>query len=89
MTIIRYTGIYNADGGVWSETRYVIGHLLGITACSLWCSLIMTMAASQRYSATASWMPWAARLPNSRPHSLRLRSPVDFRALQASNRDTP
>jgi hypothetical protein len=35
MTIIRYTGIYNADGGVWGETRYLIGHLLGTTACSL------------------------------------------------------
>ncbi|TQO20360.1 hypothetical protein FB472_1991 [Rhodoglobus vestalii] len=35
MAIIRYTGIYNADGGVWGETRYVIGHLLGTTACSL------------------------------------------------------
>ncbi|WP_341952947.1 hypothetical protein [Salinibacterium sp. TMP30] len=35
MAIIRYTGIYNADGGIWGETRYVIGHLLGITACSL------------------------------------------------------
>ena len=35
MTIIRYTGIYNADGGVWGETRYIIGHLLGTTACSL------------------------------------------------------
>lgn len=34
MAIIRYTGIYNADGGIWGETRYVIGHLLGITACS-------------------------------------------------------
>lgn len=35
MTIIRYTGVYNADGGVWGETRYLIGHLLGVTACSL------------------------------------------------------
>jgi len=35
MAIIRFTGIYNADGGVWGETRYVIGHLLGTTACSL------------------------------------------------------
>ncbi|MBH0053222.1 hypothetical protein I6E74_03450 [Salinibacterium sp. SWN139] len=35
MAIIRYTGIYNADGGVWGETRYVIGHMLGTAACSL------------------------------------------------------
>jgi hypothetical protein len=35
MTIIRYTGIYNADGGIWGETRYVIGHLLGLTECPL------------------------------------------------------
>lgn len=34
-TIVRYTGVYNADGGVIGEARYVIGHLLGRAECSL------------------------------------------------------
>jgi hypothetical protein len=33
--IVRYTGVYNADGGVLGEARYVIGHLLGRAECSL------------------------------------------------------
>jgi len=28
-------GIYNADGGLVGEALYVIGHLLGLTSCSL------------------------------------------------------
>ena len=28
-------GVYDADGGVLGETRYVIGHLLGLVGCSL------------------------------------------------------
>lgn len=28
-------GIYNADGGLVGEARYVVGHLLGLTSCSL------------------------------------------------------
>ncbi|HEX5858010.1 MAG TPA: hypothetical protein VFY91_07870 [Microbacterium sp.] len=30
-----YTGIYNADGGLLGEARYVIGHLLGTAECAL------------------------------------------------------
>ena len=33
--IVRYTGVYNADGGIIGEVRYVIGHLLGTTECAL------------------------------------------------------
>lgn len=33
--IVRYTGIYNADGGLVGEVRYVVGHLLGTTECAL------------------------------------------------------
>jgi hypothetical protein len=33
--IVKYTGIYNADGGIIGEARYVIGHLLGTTECAL------------------------------------------------------
>jgi hypothetical protein len=28
-------GVYNADGGVVGEARYIVGHLLGLTSCSL------------------------------------------------------
>jgi hypothetical protein len=33
--IVRYTGVYNADGGLLGEARYVIGHLLGTAECAL------------------------------------------------------
>ncbi|GGK93400.1 hypothetical protein GCM10007382_11970 [Salinibacterium xinjiangense] len=33
--IVGYTGIYNADGGIIGEVRYVIGHLLGTAECAL------------------------------------------------------
>lgn len=34
-SIARYSGIYNADGGVVGEIRYVFGHLFGSAECSL------------------------------------------------------
>lgn len=34
-TIVRFTGVYNADGGLVGEARYVIGHLLGTAECAL------------------------------------------------------
>ncbi|MEV8369849.1 hypothetical protein [Microbacterium sp. NPDC064584] len=34
-SIVRYSGIYNADGGVVGEIRYLFGHLLGSAECSL------------------------------------------------------
>ncbi|WP_169582232.1 MULTISPECIES: hypothetical protein [Microbacterium] len=33
--IIRYSGIYNADGGMAGEIRYLFGHLFGTAECSL------------------------------------------------------
>ena len=33
--IVRYSAIYNADGGIVGEVRYVIGHLLGTAECAL------------------------------------------------------
>jgi hypothetical protein len=33
--VVAYTGIYNADGGLVGEVRYVVGHLLGTAACAL------------------------------------------------------
>ncbi|MFE7845357.1 hypothetical protein ACFUTX_09230 [Microbacterium sp. NPDC057407] len=33
--ITRYSGIYNADGGLAGEIRYVFGHLFGSAECAL------------------------------------------------------
>ncbi len=33
--ITRYLGVYDADGGIVGELRYVIGHLLGTAECAL------------------------------------------------------
>ena len=33
--VTKYTGIYNADGGLVGEARYVIGHLFGAVECAL------------------------------------------------------
>lgn len=35
MAIRRLVGIYNADGGIVGELRYVIGHILGTAECAL------------------------------------------------------
>jgi hypothetical protein len=35
VAIAKLIGVYNADGGFVGEARYVVGHLLGITSCSL------------------------------------------------------
>ena len=32
---VRFTAVYNADGGIVGEVRYVIGHLLGTAECAL------------------------------------------------------
>ena len=33
--IVRYLGVYDADGGLVGEVRYVVGHLLGTAECAL------------------------------------------------------
>ncbi|MGC5171993.1 hypothetical protein ACPW96_13060 [Micromonospora sp. DT81.3] len=33
--IVAYSGIFNADGGLVGEARYVLGHLLGTAECAL------------------------------------------------------
>ena len=35
MTVTRLIGVYNADGGVAGELRYLIGHYLRGRSCSL------------------------------------------------------
>lgn len=32
---MRYLGVYDADGGLAGELRYVVGHLLGTAECAL------------------------------------------------------
>jgi len=32
---VRYLGVYDADGGLAGELRYVVGHLLGTAECAL------------------------------------------------------
>ena len=32
---VRHLGVYDADGGIVGELRYVIGHLLGTAECAL------------------------------------------------------
>lgn len=33
--VTKYTGVYNADGGLVGEAWYVIGHLFGTAECAL------------------------------------------------------
>ena len=35
MGVQRYLGVYDADGGIVGELRYVVGHLLGTAECAL------------------------------------------------------
>ena len=35
MSITSYSAVYNADGGVVGEARYVLGHIFGRTECAL------------------------------------------------------
>jgi hypothetical protein len=35
MSVVRHLGIYDADGGLAGEVRYIVGHLLGRAECSL------------------------------------------------------
>jgi len=35
MSVVRHLGIYDADGGLAGEVRYIVGHLLGLAECSL------------------------------------------------------
>ena len=34
-TVVELVGVYDADGGIAGEARYVVGHLLGRLECSL------------------------------------------------------
>lgn len=34
-SVVRYVGVYDADGGLAGELRYIVGHLLGRAECAL------------------------------------------------------
>lgn len=35
MSVVELLGVYDADGGLAGELRYIVGHLLGTAECSL------------------------------------------------------
>ncbi len=76
--IIGYTGIYNADGGVVGEVRYLFGHLFGSVECSL-CDI--THSPLRR---KPEWDRMVAR--TGVPIALRHRNELDER-LEAAVRD--
>ena len=45
--IVRYLGVYDADGGLAGEVRYVVGHLLGTAECAL-CDITHSLAGRRR-----------------------------------------
>jgi hypothetical protein len=75
MTIERLVGIYNADGGIVGEVRYVLGHLLGTAECAL-CDI--THSPIRR---KPEWDQMASELRV--PLTLLHRNELDERTLQA------
>jgi hypothetical protein len=66
MAIVRYLGVYDADGGLAGELRYVVGHLLGTAECAL-CDITHSPVRRKR-----SWDAMVAALPV--PFDLRHRN---------------
>lgn len=66
MRIVRYLGVYDADGGVIGELRYVVGHLFGTTECAL-CDITHSPVRRKR-----SWDAMVAQL--DAPFALRHRN---------------
>lgn len=76
MSVQRYVGVYDADGGIVGELRYVVGHLLGTAECAL-CDITHSPVRRKR-----SWDAMVARL--DAPFDLRHRNElndVEQRAL--------
>ena len=66
MSVVRYVGVYDADGGLAGELRYVVGHLLGTAECAL-CDITHSPLGRKR-----SWDAVVATLPA--PFELRHRN---------------
>jgi hypothetical protein len=76
MRIARYLGVYDADGGIVGELRYVVGHVLGTTECAL-CDITHSPMRRKR-----AWDAMVARL--DAPFDLRHRNAltdIEQRAL--------
>ena len=55
--VVRYLGVYDADGGLAGELRYVVGHLLGRTECAL-CDITHSPVRRRK-----AWDDYVASLP--------------------------
>jgi len=75
MAIVRYLGVYDADGGLAGELRYVVGHLLGTAECAL-CDITHSPIRRKR-----SWDAMVAALPV--PFDLRHRNELTDAEQQA------
>ena len=75
MRIVRYLGVYAADGGLAGELRYVVGHLLGTAECAL-CDITHSPVRRKR-----SWDAMVAGLPV--PFELRHRNELSEAEQQA------
>jgi hypothetical protein len=75
MAIVRYLGVYDADGGLAGELRYVVGHLLGTAECAL-CDITHSPVRRKR-----SWDAMVAALPV--PFDLRHRNELTAIEQQA------
>jgi len=71
----RLLGVYDADGGLVGELRYVIGHLLGTAECAL-CDITHSPLGRRR-----SWDQMVAGLPV--PFDLRHRNELSDPELHA------
>lgn len=76
MRIARFLGVYDADGGIVGELRYVVGHVVGTAECAL-CDITHSPVRRKR-----TWDAMVARL--DAPFDLRHRnelSDIEQRAL--------
>jgi len=71
----RILGVYDADGGLVGELRYVIGHVLGTAECAL-CDITHSTLGRRR-----SWDRMVAGLPV--PFELRHRNELSDTELRA------
>lgn len=71
----RILGVYDADGGLVGELRYIVGHVLGTAECAL-CDITHSPLGRRR-----SWDRMVARLPV--PFDLRHRNELSDAELRA------
>jgi hypothetical protein len=77
--VVELVGVYDADGGLAGEVRYVVGHLLGLTHCGL-CDI--THSPLRRKPA---WDAMVTRLPVPLRTVHRNEQTADERAVSTSS----